>query len=226
MCHSVAFTRCREYGGIMLSGHDADDQEPNSQRRPAPPWCVPPSLEMGVIVPLQRVFARTANVVTVLSTARVFGTGCLFEVEIVSRRGTLAAEAWQGLRAAMMSSIASSLRPGEAGSALDDSLSFGARLPDGTTAITRDVPQQASAGAPPGTVLSWAPTASGTRGRGDVGVATLSLWMWPLPPAGTIRISARWPLAGIDSASIDLDAGPLIAAAQGSRLYWPPDPPS
>jgi hypothetical protein len=39
-------------------------------------------------------------------------------------------------------------------------------------------------------------------------------WVWPLPPPGPVRVSCRWPAAGIASSVYELDSGPIRDAAR------------
>ena len=39
-------------------------------------------------------------------------------------------------------------------------------------------------------------------------------WLWPLPNAGTIRVSCEWPAVDIPLSTVEIDAGELAAAAE------------
>jgi hypothetical protein len=45
-------------------------------------------------------------------------------------------------------------------------------------------------------------------------------WLHPLPPAGPLVLGCRWPDRRIAETLAQLDADPLIAAAQSSRPIW------
>jgi len=66
---------------------------------------------------------------------------------------------------------------------------------------------------------------SGGRSNGgdDELAGSGSLWLWPLPEAGDLRIVAQWPALGIDESSVTLDGGQLRAAAAGAKEFWPGD---
>ena len=59
-----------------------------------PPWAGQPALERGAVVAVERIVARSANIVIVLPTIRAYGTGCMFDVEVIGRQGTLSSEPW------------------------------------------------------------------------------------------------------------------------------------
>lgn len=46
-------------------------------------------------------------------------------------------------------------------------------------------------------------------------------WLWPLPPAGRLRIVCQWPDQGIETTMHDLDAQPFLDAAARSQSVWP-----
>jgi hypothetical protein len=47
-----------------------------------------------------------------------------------------------------------------------------------------------------------------------------AFWLWPLPPAGPLRLSCEWPIVDIALSSIELDAGDLRGASSGSTRLW------
>lgn len=48
-----------------------------------------------------------------------------------------------------------------------------------------------------------------------------SLWLWPLPPAGDLRLVAQWAELGMPEASIAIDGGQLREAGARAQKYWP-----
>lgn len=48
----------------------------------------------------------------------------------------------------------------------------------------------------------------------------LSLWIWPLPPAGPVTLTCRWPERGLPEAEIVLDGAAIRAAADLAEPFW------
>lgn len=188
-----------------------------------PPWAAPPADELGAVVPVERVVARSEHVVIALPAVRSFRIGCRFDIEVVGTRGTLPADRWWELRM-------SGYPVGWRGSGDDDRLPdrllrLGFRFPDGSTATT--VGHGASrvaapVAAPTGPVLTWVPGGSGggRRGGEQVMFDHFGLWLWPLPPARPIEFAVEWPLAGIELTVVELDGAALVAAAARATAYW------
>lgn len=141
----------------------AAGSEPARRRPPdVPAWCGPPELERGSVVAVERVVARSENVVIVLPTIRAFGTGCLFAVEVVCRQGTLSADDWWDLRASGHPGTPLRSRGGDRLPA--KLLRLGVRYAGGAKATTVEDPGMAhlsSADPPAGPVLSWVPGGGG-----------------------------------------------------------------
>ncbi len=174
-----------------------------------------------MIVPFHRTVARGDNVVVVLTSARVYSTGCLLLVEVVSRRGDMPLNEWWELRSSGHSTMFASPTPE---GLPDKMLRFGVRYADGTKATTvGGMSHRRPASEPPtGPVLAWTPFGGGGRSGGqDFGLTTHGLWLWPLPPAEPIEFAVEWPFGGIDLTIVELDGAELTAAAERSAPYWP-----
>jgi hypothetical protein len=53
------------------------------------------------------------------------------------------------------------------------------------------------------------------------------MWLWPLPPPGPLTFAFAWDEEDVEETTVDVDAGPLIAAAGRAVELWPDDrPPS
>jgi len=206
----------------------AAGSEPARRRPPdVPAWCGPPELELGSVVAVERVVARSENVVIVLPTIRAFGTGCLFAVEVVCRQGTLSADDWWDLRASGHPGTPLRSRGGDRLPA--KLLRWGGRYAGGAKATTVEDPGMAhlsSADPPAGPVLSWVPGGGGGGRRGDGAYAYdhFGLWLWPLPPAEKFTFAVEWPFAGIDLTTVELDGAAIGSAARRSAHYWPEPP--
>jgi hypothetical protein len=187
----------------------------------SPPWSMPPVAEAGVLLAASRLVARSALVAVFLPAIRVFSTGCMLEVEIVSRQAALPEDDWWDLRMAVFRGAR-----GFRGASLPDRLlRLGVRYADGQKATTLDPPHRERRDSPPaGPLLSWRPASSGTR-RGGEGFINFGLWLWPLPPPATFEFAVEWPLGGIEFTIAELDGRPIVEAASQPSYYWPPAQP-
>lgn len=46
-------------------------------------------------------------------------------------------------------------------------------------------------------------------------------WLWPLPPAGPLRVVCQWLDQDIDLTVTELDTQPLLDAAARAHPLWP-----
>ncbi len=169
---------------------------------------------------VERTMARSANVVVRLPTIRAFSSGCMLDVEVISRQGTLSEDDWWDLHSSVYGYFHRS-RPGAALPA--KLLRMGVRYADGTKATTIEQhPRRApGSGDPPaGPLLGWVPGSSGMHGR-ELGFSGLGLWLWPLPPAEPFEFAVEWPFGGIELTITELDGAAIVAAAERSARYWP-----
>jgi hypothetical protein len=186
-----------------------------------PPWSAPPALETGVVLATELTVARSANVVVRLPTIRAFRPGCMLDVEVVCRQGTLLEDDWWSLH---MSVYGGMHRLQGGGTRLPDRLlRLGVRYADGAKATTIEQHRcraPASGDPPAGPLLSWQPGSSGMHGR-QVGFSGFGLWLWPLPAAETFEFAVEWPFGGIELTIVELDGTNIVAAAGRSAPYWP-----
>ncbi len=182
-----------------------------------PPWAGPPDAEIGAVVPLQQVVARTATVVVMVSTVRAYSTGCMLNIEITTRQGDLDPESWFDLKsAALLSLPARGPNPGLSRRLLR----LGVRYRDGSKATTLDLPRwRGDAEPPPEPVLQFSPQSFG--GRSGASNHNFGLWLWPLPPAEPVEFAVEWPVAGLDLTIVEIDGALIRTAAAGSQRYWP-----
>jgi hypothetical protein len=186
-----------------------------------PPWLGPPGLEAGVLLAAGRVIARSQHVAVFLPAIRVFSTGCLLDMEIVSRQAGLADDEWWDLHMSVHRRS-----HGFGGPGLPDKLlRLGVRFPDDGKATTLDHCRSGKDDSPPeGPVLSWWPGSSGMRDRGELGFSHFGLWLWPIPPAGPFDFAVEWPFGGITETLVELDGAAIAVAAAHPAYYWPDAP--
>lgn len=197
-----------------------------------PPWLGPPAREAGILLAIQRVVARSTNVVVFLTAIRAFTFGCMLELEIATRQAGMPEDDWWELQAAVHLGSR-----GFRGSQLPDRLlRLGVRYADGTKATTLGRPwgRDSRGGPPEGSskglheeppeapLLMWWPGGSGVRGGGgDLGFNHFGLWLWPLPPAEHFEFAVEWPFGGIGLTFAELDGAAIVAAASRPFYYWP-----
>lgn len=185
-----------------------------------PPWSAPPALETGAVLAVEHIVARSANVVVRLPTIRAFHPGCMFDVEVVSRQGTLSEDDWWDLHMSVYGGLHRSRASAPLPARL---LRLGVRYADGTKATTIEQHRRrawASEEPPTGPLLSWSPGSSGMHGR-HLGFSAFGLWLWPLPPVETFEFAVEWPFGGIELSIVELDGAAIVAAAARSASYWP-----
>jgi hypothetical protein len=211
-----------EHDPFFEPGPASKDQAP-IRRHEMQPWEGPSPLEAGVFLAAGQTLARSAKAVVFLPVIRVFSTGCLLDVEIVSRPSAWPEDDPWDMQLALHRSFR-----GFRGSRLPDVvLRLGVRFPDGRKATTVEGrrPGRRDA-APDGPLLSWWPTGSGTRGGGELGFSRFGMWLWPLPPAESFELAAEWPAANLELSFTQFDGAAIVAAAARPTYYWPEDQPA
>lgn len=124
--------------------------------------------------------ARSAIVVVAVPTIRAFGSGCMLDVEVVCRQGTLSEDDWWDL----FMSVHGGYSGSQDGRLPDKLLRLGVRYGDGAKATTLDQYDRrtpASDEPPAGPLLTHWPGHGGMHGR-ELGFSGFGLWLWPLPP--------------------------------------------
>lgn len=188
-----------------------------------PPWSGPSPLETGAVVTVERTVARSANVVVAVPTIRAFGSGCMLDVEVVCRQGTLSEDDWWDL----FMSVHGGYSGSQDGRLPDKLLRLGVRYGDGAKATTLDQYDRrtpASDEPPAGPLLTHWPGHGGMHGR-ELGFSGFGLWLWPLPPAEAVEFAVEWPFGGIELTMAELDGAAIVAAAGRSGSYWPDSGP-
>lgn len=64
---------------------------------------------------------------------------------------------------------------------------------------------------------------SGGGGGGGSRSVNREYWLWPLPPAGRLRVVCQWHEHDIDLTVQDLDSQPFLDAAGRARPVWTSD---
>ena len=192
--------------------------QPRATRYIPPPWAGAPAHELPVAVNLGRFLHLTPTVAMTLKSADVYSTGCLFNVGWLFRRGEQDEDAWSDLHHAFF-------QPGMGhrhGSTQNNNLMFGVEFPDGSRASTAHQPipgfmEPAVEPEPPVLALHG----GGGSGGDDELSGSGTLWLWPLPPAGDLRLVAQWTQFDLAETSVMLDGGALRDAAAGVQRFFP-----
>lgn len=193
---------------------------PRSTRYLPPPWAAAPAYELPAVVHIGKFLHRSSSAVVAVKSADVYSTGCSFSLSWLFRRREQNDEDWADLQYLFFQRGRGIRRLKER----QTGLMFGVQFPDGSKAIT-------------GTPVPHGPMESGHRpdpptlalnngggsGGDDEYSATGMLWLWPLPPAGDLRLVAQWLDFGLEETSINLDGSQLREAAAGAQKYWPED---
>ncbi|TQJ58098.1 hypothetical protein FBY30_0310 [Arthrobacter sp. SLBN-83] len=191
---------------------------PRNTRHVPPPWVAAPAYEVPAVVHLGRFVSRTPSIVVALKSADVFSTGCLFNLSWVFRRADQTEEDWAELQHLFFHQG----RGFRGGSGRQSGLLFGVEFPDGSKASTGSqlpygLMEPGTNPEPPVLALN-----GGGGGGGDEEFSgSGTLWLWPLPPAGDLRLVAQWTDFGLEETSLMLDGGALRSAAASVQPYWP-----
>jgi hypothetical protein len=60
----------------------------------------------------------------------------------------------------------------------------------------------------------------GGSGGDDELAGSGTVWLWPLPPAGELRLVVQWTQFGLAETSVMLDGGALRDAAAGVQRFF------
>jgi hypothetical protein len=202
---------------IQVFGFNRDDDDPGSAPEPARPvWFGAPEDELGTTVPIDRVIARSEIGVVAVSHAVVYTPGVAFDF-VGRARGLSQSEANRLFHEQHMfeeEDLPKSL------------LRIGFEFADGRRASNlggwRAHRKLMTPDAEPDTpVLMPHAGGGGNTSGGEVSLRP-GYWLWPLPPAGPLRISCEWPIVDIPLTTTEIDGGALVEAARRRIDLFPP----
>lgn len=196
----------------------ASGPRPSAPRFEPPPWAAPPSYELPAVVHVGKFLHHSPAMVMALRSAEVFSTGCSFNLSWIIRRGEEDEDDWADKHSLFF-------QPGmrlRRGTVPFSGLMFGVQFADGSKASTGARGPHGFMGStgepePPTLVLNN----GGGSGAPDELAGSGTLWLWPLPPAGDLRLVAQWIDFGMEESSITLAGGQLRQAAAGVQRFWP-----
>jgi hypothetical protein len=185
----------------MFASGGPDDRSEEDEEWIAPPWFGPPESELPACLPLGVVLARSDMGVIALSHVLVHSTGLAFE--LLARARDL------GDRDAQRLFHEQHLAPDQE----DPSpgfLRFGIELPGGARVSNLgrwprgfDPKEQ-----PEGPLLHQHGGGGGSSSRRHVHMRP-GYWLWPLPEPGILRVTCEWPIAAIETTTVEIDASAL-----------------
>lgn len=197
---------------------DPPDEEWSEQ--PQPVWMGPPEDVLPGVVPVELVLARSPSTVVMLTGMRAFPTGLHMNLAVRVRgklgRRDLHSEVFDGPYGHDMDAAWQARR-----------LKWGFELADGQR-VTNVGPwpqqpnQDHSRPHHPDDYL-WEPDHAVLMGGGGGGGSRSvdrDYWLWPLPPAGRLRVAFQWLDQDIGVQTHDLDAAPFLQAASRARPAW------
>jgi hypothetical protein len=191
---------------------------PRTPQFTPPPWAAPPRYELPAVVPVNQFIYRSHDFALAIEAIKVHSTGCTIDVNWILRRTDQEDRKWAEINAVFLRP-APQVRDG--GISAGSVLLFGVQFPDGTKASSsslamygpRSMDQE-----PDGPVFEYRPK-GGTGGEDDIS-ARGALWLWPLPPAGDLRLVTQWTDMGMGETSTKLDGTQLREAAARAQKYW------
>lgn len=201
-----------------------DFPEPQLPARPRTPkpirpeWSGAPAYELPAVVHIGQFLHQSPTRILAVRGAQVFSTGCTIDVSWLLRRADESDQEWAVLNSTFFG-------PGHAPMSAESgtALLFGVQFPDGSKASTGRMQMPARFDDP-----SFQPTPPvlylqnrGAGGGDDDLAGSGTLWLWPLPPAGDVRLFAQWTDMGIGEGSIILNGAQLGEAAAAVQEYWP-----
>jgi len=169
---------------------------------------------LGAAVALQKVVARTSDIVIAVVGVVAYPQGFEFSCLIRHRLGLEGTGLMHG-------GGRSPGRPGTTSGLSDEQFRIGVQFADGTKATNvagigrRHAP---GAGEPPSGAVMM-PMGGGGGGQSW----SQRMWVWPLPPPGSLSFVAEWPSEGVELSRVDIDADSIRSAADGVEVLWPAD---
>jgi hypothetical protein len=195
-------------------GAGGDTSAPAQEEFIPPAWFGPPDNELGAVLPLTVVLARSDKAVVALRFVTVYSMGLTLDF-LAAGRGLRERDAQRMFHEQFISDPDEGLPEGF--------LRIGIEFPDGQRASNLSDrrhfwPQPERA--PEGPVLVQSGGGTGREGAGRVTMNPV-YWLWPFPSPGVLKLFVEWPALGIALSSADLDGEAILAAAAQSERLWP-----
>ncbi|MCO8277284.1 hypothetical protein M1L60_42580 [Actinoplanes sp. TRM 88003] len=178
--------------------------EPEPEEQPPPSWAKPETV-LGAAVPVEVVLARGGEAAVGLSRVTAYPNGFTFSITAVLRQEDRRGRVFRlGFHRELFEEPVS-----------DEFFRVGVQFADGGVATNLGFPALPPDAEPAAPLLLQNGGGGGGR-RYDMG-----FWVWPLPPPGPVTFVCEWPAYGIAETRIDMDAGPILDAAERAVPLWP-----
>lgn len=199
----------------------AGDVEPEEPPEPPveherPVWLGPPDGELAIPVPLGVILGRSERGVIAVSHALAYSTGVSFA--LVAHVDSLTPN--------QSNAIFHEQHAGRLG--LDDLpdgfLRFGVELADGQRASNLGGRHAyAKPDESPRRPVLFQHGGGGGHSHANAVTWNLAFWLWPLPPAGALRLFCEWPVAEIGLSHVAVETGPILESAERAVPLWDGD---
>jgi hypothetical protein len=184
--------------------------EDELEESPQPPWMGAPDDILPGVVPVELIIGRSDSAVVMLTGMRAYPTGLGMRLGVRVHRSMHSKDLndevfgytrdmgpdWPARR-----------------------LKWGFELADGRRVTNVDPfpPFDEPARDPDRPVLSQGGGGGGSRS------VDADYWLWPLPPAGPLRVACQWLEHGIELSVQELKTQPFLDATARARPIWPDD---
>lgn len=200
-----------------MSFFPPDPEMPEFDDAPAvrSPWWTAPTDRLPVLYPASEILATTEHLAIALVGVDVYSDGVEIRIERRLRRNDLPYDEWQRLNNAFMEHWAGH------GASSAGRLRYGVVLSTGEQVLS-DRPF-GFAGDPMSPPESSSLVRSGGGGGGDGHSYSSNdaLWLWPLPPSGSLELVLQWPTLGVPETRTSLDVSSFGELAEQSIPFWP-----
>ncbi|UVJ39448.1 hypothetical protein [Arthrobacter sp. CJ23] len=192
---------------------------PDRPRQPEnvpPAWSGPPPDELPDVVSVGRFLKRSGQMVMAVKSIEVFSTGCWINLVWSVRRAKETDREWSLLTGRSFD------HPHRTNAYPDDGgLRIGVAFADGRKTTTTHLHPGMFDGTEPvaGPVLLRSGGGGGSSSDSHA-VSNSTLWLWPLPAEGDIRVVAQWDDLGMAEQSVVIEGGLLAEAARKVQNYW------
>lgn len=170
-----------------------------------PPWSAPPDNVLPAAVALDAVLVRRDDIVVWIADGLAYPDGAVLSAGLLRRDPPAPERAHAPFL----------MLPGQPGAPR-----FGVGFADGRKAVLGARLGGSEVDRASGAALHPMGSTHGQR-RWEA-----RFWLWPLPPRGTLTLAFEWADEGIDEATVEIDAAPLVAAAGRARELWPEERPA
>lgn len=188
--------------------------EQDDDESPQPRWWQAPETELPILVAAPEILAATEHVAVAVAGVAVYSDGIELRIERRLRRNGLALREWNELTGAFMEHMPyGSADPG-------GRFRVGLVLADGTKVT--DASPFFGGGDPmaePGEYMLSRREQGGGGGAHAYSTAD-HLWLWPLPPDGSIDVVMQWPTLGIGETRVRIDVGAVSELSTRARPFW------